>query len=257
MRAGDFSRLVALGFALSTAATAQIQFHFGVEAGVPLTDTLVSSSSASQSGSGSSFSSSYSRYNSETKRLVVGPVFRVDSASGLGFEFDALYQRIDYDNATGSTGLLNNVEPTIYRNFEQTTGNRWQFPLLIQYTRKLSKPKIALFGEAGPSISHIADSHSTLTSTTISPSPSSSTSTSTGSGGTLAGVVIGGGVDVPVWGVHLRPGFRYSRWFTQGITSNPTTAQAVFSTLVLVPSPVVPQFRTTQNEASFLVGVTF
>jgi len=220
---------------------------------VPLTNTLVSSSSASTSGSGSSFSSWYSRYNSETKRLLIGPVFRVDSASGLGFEFDALYQRIDYDDATVSTA--SGPGGYVDRSFEQTTGNRWQFPLLIQYTRKLSKPKIGLFGEAGLSISYIADSHTTLTSTTVGSSPSSSTSTSTGSGGTLAGVVIGGGVDVPVWRVHLRPELRYSHWFSQ---NGAQPYYAVISNFLLgIPATVPSSFRTTQNEASFLVGVTF
>ena len=255
------SRLIALICALAPFATGQIHVHFGVEAGVPLTDTLSSSSGSSVNsiGSTSGTFSSFDRYNSETKRFLIGPAFRVEMQSGLGIEFDALYQRIDYDHATLSAppppGPSN-------QSFEQTTANRWQFPLLIQYTRTLSKPKIALFVETGPSISRIASSRSTITMATISNSSSSSSKSSiTGLGGTFAGIVGGGGVDIPLLRAHLRPEFRYSHWFSQ----NATFPAGVLGGIVSVGSvsnfftgvPLVPSFRTTQNEASFLLGLTF
>ena len=161
------SRFVLLICALATAAKAQIQVHFGVEAGVPLTNTLSSTSTSSTNPTGSSLD----RYNSVTKRLLIGPAFRVDLQRGLGIEFDALYQRVDYDHAivTSALGVT-----SFSRSFEQTTGNRWQFPLLIQYSASLSKAK--WFVEAGPSISRIANSRISISSTTSTGSSTSSSS---------------------------------------------------------------------------------
>jgi hypothetical protein len=68
------------------AANAQIQFHVGVTAGVPMTDTLSSSSSSSLNGQDYFFS----RFHSDTKRLMIGPSFRLDLTKVLGLEFDAL-----------------------------------------------------------------------------------------------------------------------------------------------------------------------
>src|SRR5260370_29526644 len=120
---------------IDSEATPKMEFHVGVEAGVPLTDTLLSTSTSSTNPSGSSVD----RYNSETKRLLIGPAFRVDLVRGLGIEFDALYQRVNYDHAIASSS------PTVSffsRSFEQTTANRWQVPLLVQYNGTLSKTKL-------------------------------------------------------------------------------------------------------------------
>ena len=119
---------------------------------MPLTNTLASNSQSSQTvdpAIGGVTASSFDRYNSATKRLLIGPAFRVEMQSGLGIEVDALYERIDYDRATAST--FSGPGAPITRSFEQTTANRWQFPLLIQYTRTLLKPKMGVFVEAGPS----------------------------------------------------------------------------------------------------------
>src|SRR5216684_707493 len=106
MRPWNLFRLVPLVCVLGRVATGQIQVHFGVEAGVPLTDTRASSSQSSNTvipmGLTSGTSSFCDRYSSETKRLLIGPAFRVEMQSGLGIEIDALYQRIDYDHATSS-----------------------------------------------------------------------------------------------------------------------------------------------------------
>ena len=230
-------------------ANAQIQFHPGVVAGVPLTDTLTSSSSSSISPS----SSSLDRYNSVTKRLLIGPTFRVELQRGVGFEFDALYQRLNYDHATStfspSASYLN-------QSFEQTAGNRWQFPLLLQYQATVSKTGV--FVEGGPSISSITSSRGTLRSSTALSltSASSSVSTITGRGGTLAGTTTGAGLDLHLSRWHLRPEFRYSHWFTASAASSAFLSLSGF----IVPSSassVSPSFRTTQNEASFLLGRTF
>lgn len=238
------SRYILLLFVISTSANAQMSVHFGVEAGVPITDTLSSTTSASANPNASFFD----RYNSETKRLLIGPTFRVDFQHGLGIEFDALYQRINYDHATLSS------QPTAQffsQSFEQTTANRWQFPLLVQYSKNLSKAKV--FAKVGPSISKIAISRSTVHSTASSGTSSTTSSTSTvaGQGGTLAGLTVGAGIDVPLFHLHLRPEFRYSRWFSPSVTPAIAFLFPGFS-----PLPF-PTFRTNANECSFLLGLTF
>jgi len=242
------SRFVLLICTIATAATAQIQVHFGVEAGVPLTNTLSSTSTSSTNPTGSSLD----RYNSVTKRLLIGPAFRVDLQHGLGIEFDALYQRVDYDHAIVSSAL---GLSSFSRSFEQTTGNRWQFPLLIQYSATLSKSK--WFVEAGPSISRIANSRISISSTTSTGSSTSSSTSSPAGQGTLAGITMGAGADLPFFHRHLRPEFRYSHWFSPSAGS----AVGVFSvSAFILPAPTTvasPTFRTNQNEASFLLGLTF
>ena len=232
---------------LSTAANAQIAVHFGADAGVLITDTLLSTSNTTAMPG--IFSSD--RYNSETKRLLIGPTFRIDFPHGLGIEFDALYQRINYDHAILSS------QPNAQffsQSFEQTTADRWQFPLLVQYGRNVSKAKV--FAELGPSISTIANSRSTIQSTTSigTSSPTSTMSTSTGHGGTLAGITAGAGIDLPVFHLHLRPEFRYSHWFSPGATP---AIGVLLSPWFITSLPISPTFRTNMNEASFLLGLTF
>ena len=247
------SRLITLVCLIAPAATAQIHLHFGVEAGIPLADTLLSTSNNSISAT----SSSLDQYNSKTKRLLVGPAFRVDLQSGLGIEIDALDQRVNYDHT-----IVSSVSAgfPFSQSVEQTTANRWQFPLLVQYTWTLSKSKTRPFVEGGPSISRMTNSRSTVRTTTnlTSSLTSSSTSSVTGQGGTWAGIVAGAGVDFPLFRGHLRPEFRYSHWFSQTAASQP----GILSGLVIFPgfitsTTVLPSFRMNQNEASFLLGLTF
>ena len=241
------SRYFLLICVISTATNAQIAVHFGAEAGVPITDTLSSISSASALP-GIIF---YDRYNSETKRLLIGPTFRVEFQHGLGIEFDALYQRINYDHATLSSQP---AAQFFSQSFEQTTANRWQFPLLVQYSRDLSTAKV--FAKVGPSISKIANSRSTITSTSSS-GPSSTTSnmsTATGQGGALAGITVGAGIDLPLFHLHLRPEFRYSHWFSP--SAIPPAGVLIYSGLANL-APISPTFRTNANEADVLLGLTF
>lgn len=225
---------------------------------MPLTDTLSSSTQSStvgvfSPGTGAIQPFSFDRYNSETKRLLIGPTFRVETPSGLGIEVDALYQRVDDDFASEQFGTG--------QSFEATTANRWQFPVLVQYTRRLPTWKARWFAEAGPSISHIGDSRSTISSTTISNgSTSSSTSSMVGPSATWAGITAGGGVDIPVSRVHLRTEFRYSHWFAQNGALVPVVIAGVLTLSQIqteLAGPTGSAFPIQQNEASFLLGVTF
>ena len=254
MKTWDLSQIILFACVIAPFATGQVHVHFGVEAGVPLTDTL----SSSRFSSTSPVSSSIDQYNSVTKRLLIGPAFRVDLQRGLGLEFDALYQRVNYDHLIVFSAPTATPAGIFNQSFEQTTANRWQFPLLVQYTWTLSKARA--FVEAGPSISRMTNGRSTISTTTSSlPLHPSSTFSVTGQGGTLAGVTAGAGVDLPLFGLHLRPEFRYSHWFS------PTTASSggivgaisIYPIISTIPVAVPPSFRTNQNEASFLLGLTF
>lgn len=210
----------------------------------------------------SSISSSLDRYNSVTKRLLIGPAFRLELEHGLGIEFDALYQRVNYDHA-----VVTSSAPFFSRSFEQATANRWQFPLLIQYRWNMPQAGVSRmkpFVEAGPSISRIAGSRSTTTSfassTALSASNNSSTSTVSGSGGTWAGVTIGGGVDLTFFRGHLRPEFRFSHWFLPNANSTSGQLGPIGTILPVIRTSAAltsPEFRPNQNEASFLLGFTF
>ena len=221
-----------------------------MEAGVPITDTLISSSGASTSQAPPS--SLFSRFNSETKRLLIGPTFRLDTQTGLGFEVDALYQRVDSDF---SAALLEPTAPT-QQAFEQTTANRWQFPVLVRYSRQLRSTR--WFVGVGPSLSYIDQTRPKATGPSLFGSAASSA--------TWGGITAGGGVDVRVSHLHLRPEFRYSHWFA-GSSAMPPFSLVVITTLL--PSPGVGPpigslgvptgffYPIRQNEVSFLLGLTF
>lgn len=233
---------------ISFAAMGQIHPHFGVQVGVPITDTLTSSSFTSSD----STSASVDRYHSATKRFLVGPSFRVELTHGLGLEFDALYQRVDYDHFTLSSSTGNYLS----QSFERTKGDRWQFPLLVQYGFNVAR--LHPFVEAGPTISRITNVAGQINtiSNFVGFTNSSSRYPVSGSTGTQAGFTSGGGLDFSYHRFHLRPEVRFSRWFAQ------TGSASVF----LAISPIISgrtaiqgasSFRTTQNEASFLLGISF
>jgi hypothetical protein len=214
--------------------------------GTPITDTLNSTSSGFESFAGGFYDISSYRYNSETKRLLIGPTFRLDLVHGLGLEFDALYQRIDYDFSTlnSSTGEFN-------QSFQESTANKWEFPLLVQYAFSVRRMKP--FVEAGPSILHITATKNAITTISSMP-PSPTVASVTGQTGTWAGVATGGGVDIRWSRFHVRPEVRYSRWFSQT-----TGIQSVIASLGSFPS-IIPSpegVHLNQNEVNFLLGLTF
>ena len=249
MRSCHFRRISVLTCIVASVAIGQVSFHFGLAAGVPLTDTLVSSSESSTSQFPAF--SLFSRFNSETKRLLIGPTLRVETQSGIGFEVDALYQRVDSD----FSALLLQPPAAAQQAFQQTTANRWQFPVLVQYSRRLRS--IRWFAGGGPSLSHIGQNEPQISnSVLLVPLPFNAT---------WGGFTTGGGVDVRVSHLHLRPEFRYSHWFLGSRAIPPSLGVALSalfplqggssSVALLTPSGFF--FPIHQNEASFLLGVTF
>jgi len=234
---------------LAVAAQAQVRFHFGVEAGVPLTNTF-STSQILFEGDGIL----YDAYSSETKRLLIGPTIRIELPFGLGVQFDALYQRINYEQ-THNQGKEGGLE-----TFSHNTADRWQFPLLVQY--RLKFPLLKPFVEAGPSLSHVANGHNTrvVFQTALGRTFSSidqSNQLTELQHSTVPGLTAGLGVDLHPRFLHIRPEFRYTRWASAQFSAlSPYAATNIFpaSPGTVIP---VPAISSKLDEVDFLLGITF
>jgi hypothetical protein len=195
------------------AALAQ-PFSAGLKAGLPLTDFL-------NEVQGSS--------TTNTNHYLFGPEVEVRLPFGLGIEFDALYRHFSYTNVIGSA---ENAVTSI-----GSSGN-WEFPLVVKYRfpSKIVRPYL----EAGVAWDTLQGLKNTVTSgictigacTGPAPAPPAATSQST------LGVVLGGGLDIHAFVIHITPELRFTRW-----------AQQYFNLSGVLNSG--------KNQAEFLVGFTF
>src|SRR5690242_2338538 len=148
---------------------------FGVKAGVPLTNFV----SAAHSGTFD--------WNSSTNRYIVGPTIELRLPAGFGVEFDALYRRLHYNGS----GFVDNAFTT-----SQTTGNNWEFPLLLKYRipAEVVRPYVSA-GIAWNTLTGIKQSFSNAASTvssTVSDNPPELHRN------VAEGFVVGVGVDIHV-----------------------------------------------------------
>jgi hypothetical protein len=111
------------------------------------------------------------------------------------------------------------------------------------------------FAGAGPSLSHIGQNQPQI----MNPFPLGSLP----SIATWGGITAGGGVDVRVSHLHLRPEFRYSHWFAGSGAITPSAlvvrriAAPFGASTVDLAVPYGFFFPIHQEEASFLLGVSF
>jgi hypothetical protein len=250
-------RHLSVALLLAVAGQGQVRFHFGAEAGVPITNTLSASSIPLATDNGDSVEDTYS---SNTKRLLIGPTVRVDLPFGLGVQVDGLYQRINYEHFF--LEFMGTAGGSV--TFSHNTADRWQFPLLIQYTPKF--PLIKPFVEAGPSLSYIANSHN-VTVRSIQDIFRSSTFNSQANDlrelrhNTVAGVTVGLGVDLHPLFLHIRPEFRYVRWASAQFSA--LTEHAFIDlnfppgTPGRPPRQILPSITSKRDQIDFLLGVTF
>jgi hypothetical protein len=149
--------------------------------------------------------------STSTDRFIVGPQFEFRLPFGLGIEFNALYRRFDYTNIIGSTASA--VTTT-------TTAGNWELPLLLKYRfpGKIARP----FVDAG-----VAWNTLTGISNTVAEHKN-----------TVAGAVVGGGLDLHLLVIHVTPELRYTRWVSQHFN-------------------VSGVLSSKQDQAEFLVGITF
>jgi len=197
----------------------------GAKLGVPLSNAFEFSSPDSCA---STAVCSIASYSSKTKRYTFGPTVELRLPHGLGIEFDALYNRLNYDfyffSSRPSSGQLS--------TFSSTGADRWSFPILLKWRYTLHR--VSPFIDGGVSFDHISRVESNFTNGKTSTPPELTNPSS-------EGFVTGGGIEFhAVRHVHFAPEIRYTRWRSRNFT---------------------PAFGTTfgknRNETAFLLGVTF
>jgi opacity protein-like surface antigen len=191
---------------------------FGLKGGIPMTDFT------------NAVSNGRFDYTSTTQRYIVGPTVELRLPFGLGIEADALYRRFNYNSTiTGATAALSTVA--------STSGNAWEFPILAKYRfpTPIARPFIA-GGVAWDTLQGLKqDVRTGLANAGIT---SNSTPTELNQK-TTTGFVLGFGLDVHALVIHISPEIRYTRWGAQHF---------------LDPNG---GFHSSQNQAEFLVGITF
>jgi opacity protein-like surface antigen len=165
-------------------------------------------------------------YTSKTQRYIVGPTVELRLPAGFGIEADALYRRFSYNSVITGTGVTSS-----------TSGNAWEFPILAKYRfpTPIARPFIA-GGIAWDTLQGLTqDVRTALANTGV-------ISTSTPAElnhKTTTGFVLGFGVDVHALIIHISPEIRYTRWGAQHFLDQNGG------------------FHSSQNQAEFLVGITF
>jgi len=154
-----------------------------------------------------------------TNRYILGVEGELRLPFGLGIELDALYRHVNF-TVTGA-GVS-----------AATTANNWEFPLVAKY--KFKAPIARPYVEAGVAWQTLQGLSNAVTGV-VTGSPSTP---QTSTDNTTRGFVIGGGVDIHALLIHISPEIRFTRW----------GAKQFFA-----PSLV----SSNQNQAEFLVGVTF
>ncbi len=207
---------------LSTAIAAYPQgLSVGVKAGVPLTDAFHTGSNGPL------------QFFSQTKRLTVGPTVELRLPFRLGVEFDALYKRLNYDRNANLVDAL---------SLAATTGNAWEFPLLLKYglTPGPIKPYVA----GGVSFNNLSGL-TQFTRTTFFPG----SRVTAGSGIPLelrntfrSGAVVGAGLELHALVLRISPEIRYTRWDRDSFADSCCGGGI---------------FRSNRNQADFLLGITF
>jgi opacity protein-like surface antigen len=174
----------------------------------------------------STVESSTFTFNTTTDRYIVGPTAELHLPFGLGVEVDALYRHMSY---TGSGTVGQHPLGGSITSSSVNSGD-WEFPVLVKYRfpMKIVRPYVdggvawdKLFGLTQSVQQSIA-----LQSVTVV------------NQNTTAGIVVGGGVDIHVK-IHIMPEVRYTRWGSAQF-SDPTGL-----------------LKSTQNQAEFLLGITF
>jgi opacity protein-like surface antigen len=187
---------------------------FGVKGGVPLTDFV----DTAQSGNFG--------YLKHPNRYIVGVQGEIRLPFGLGIEVDALYRHLKY------TGTVP-VPGTNFSANVSTTGNAWEFPLLLKYRFPSKTIRPFIDGGVAWDTLHGIKQSVLSGSNLLGPNPSELHNTTT------KGFVTGVGVDIKLLVIHIQPEVRYTRW----------GAKHFFDTNNLLNS--------NQNQAEFLVGLSF
>lgn len=183
---------------------------FGVKGGLPLTDFF------------DTVSTQGANFNAGTKQYIVGPTVELRLPAGFGIEFDALYRRFHYDSNFNLLGAVANVA---------TTGNAWEFPLLLK--KKFAAGPVRPFVDGGVSFDRISGLTKSVKNLAQSPSALKNNF--------APGIAIGGGIDFHLFFLHITPEIRYTRWTREHFSQVQSGGS----------------LNSNQNQAEFLVGFTF
>ncbi len=200
------------------------RFEFGAKVGVPLSETFETGSFFTLDfGEGST---------SATRRYTVGPTVELKLVHNFSVEFDVLYNPVGFDDLTKSGGL-----EYIHT---RTTAKSWEFPILGKF-RFSRLPILRPYVDGGISFRRVSGVSSTMAqyagSLAFEVRSSTGTTSETLDNRSSRGVVVGAGMVIHAWLLHISPEIRYTRW---GADQN-----------------LDPLLYSNQNQVDLLLGVTF
>jgi len=220
------SCLLAIAF---TAPVVAQDFHFGVKAGVPITEYV-----ETRIG-----------YSSATTRYLLGVSAEYRLKPGLDIELDVLYRHIGFVGRAGN----NSRNPPFITDVFSVMGSSWEFPLMVKYR---IGGRLPVYVTGGGVLRYIGPVRERGVRTTMDfpPAPSSSSAlvTTTTPINTFdppdlrkrvwPGLIVGEGLEFKRGRLRVLPELRYTRW-----TSN--------------IGPEFLRLRFQQNQAEFLLGFLF
>ena len=192
-------------------------FSFGVKVGAPLTDAF-------------NVASGRANFSPDTKRFVIGPTGEIRLPFGFGVEVDALYRRYEYSY---SSSIFSPVAGDLQT--AKTTGGSWEFPILAKYRTPI--PLVKPYVVGGLAFNKLANVKQTLTCF----SGSCGKSFNDIAHNSNVGVVVGGGLQVNALLLKISPEVRFTRW---GVANFDISAGS-------------GSLKSNQNQADFLIGITF
>jgi opacity protein-like surface antigen len=205
---------------LSAVAAFSQPFSFGVKGGMPMTDFL--SAVRTQN-----FTST-----TTTNRYIIGPTAELRLPFGLGVEVDALYRHFSFGSSGGISGITSTFTTS------DTSGGTWEFPILAKY--RFHGEFVRPFVVGGVSWDKLSGLSQTVTRVVANISNTTTTSDPFElRNDTTRGFVLGAGLDVKVLLIHIAPEVRFTRWGAKHFVD---------------PNGLL---KSKQNQAEFLVGITF
>lgn len=160
-------------------------------------------------------------FRSSSTPFIVGPTIELHFPAGFGVEFDALYRRFHYDASSNLVDALVNGK----------AANAWEFPILLKY--RVPGVIFRPFLDAGFAFDHWSGVRQLIQI------PSSLGQTNTNVSGTNKGVVLGAGLEFNLHLIRVSPEIRFTRWGGANL------------------GDLDGLIRSNQNQAEFLIGITF
>jgi len=157
-------------------------------------------------------------FNSNATQFIIGPTVELRLPAGFGLEVDALFRHFQY-NATA------NLADQVVHN---SASNAWEFPLLVKY--RMPGLFVRPFLDGGVAFDRWSGAKQLAVITGESNSNTS---------GSNAGFVAGAGIELRLPLLRLSPEIRFTRWGAASVTD------------------LGGALRSSQNQAEFLVGLTF